>query len=183
MREVEDDLVGVEQKESFEAEEKEEEPSEEAEASFGALPQESSPSDHYVVAIEEEKKKNNRTAPPRKKKPVPAAGACGEVNEPIPAMTRREKLKEKVTCEGCNKTITRHAQRYTHKCPAPEPAVEDIEEAPPPPPQLSRAPLRRPPQETTPGEDFMERLRVASLAYQQLERQKRSNLIRNFYGY
>ena len=121
--------------------------------------------------------KKNRTAPPRKKKQFP------EVNEPIPAMTKREKLKEKVTCEGCNKTVTRHALKYTHKCPAPEPAVEDIEEAPPP--QLSRAPprLARPPQETTPGKDFMERLRVASLAYQQLERQKHSSLIRNFYGY
>ena len=46
MREVEDDLDGVEVKASFEAEEKEEaerveEPSEEVEASFRALPQES----------------------------------------------------------------------------------------------------------------------------------------------
>ena len=118
--------------------------------------------------------KKNRTAPPRKKKPIP------EVSEPIPAMTKREKLKEKVSCGGCNKTVTRHALKYTHKCPAPEADVEDLE---PPAPQLSRAPLRRAPQETTPGEEFMERLRVASLAYQQLERQKHSNLIRNFYGY
>ena len=175
MREVEDDLDGVKQKNEeevhIEEAERVEEPSEEAEASFGTLSQAS-------IAVEEKKASltKNRTAPPRKKKALP------EVNEPIPAMTKREKLKEKVTCEGCNKTITRHAQKYTHKCPAPEPAVEDIEEAPPP--QLSRTPrLARPPQETTPGEDFMERLRVASLAYQQLERQKHSNLIRNFYGY
>ena len=171
MREVEDEV----------AEQKSEEAIEES-------PPEETPLETSLETPEEtprvQEKKTNRTAPPRKKKPVP------EVNEPIPAMTKREKLKEKVTCEGCNKTITRHAQRYTHKCPAPEAAVEDIEEAPPPPPQLSRAPLRRPPQEhslergsTTPGKDFMERLRVASLAYQQLERQKHSNLIRNFYGY
>ena len=163
MREVEDDL---------EVEQKSEEVTDVAE-DVERVEEES-------ITVEEEKNvspKKNRTAPPREKKPLP------EVNEPIPAMTKREKLTEKVTCEGCNKTITRHAQKYTHKCPAPEPAVEDIEEAPPP--QLSRAPprLTRPPQETTPGEDFMERLRVASLAYQQLERQKHSNLIRNFYGY
>ena len=129
------------------------------------------------IAVEKKASpKKSRTAPPRKKKPVP------EVNEPIPAMTKREKLKEKVTCEGYNKTSARHAQKYTHKCPAPE---GDLEEAPPP--QLSRASSRlaRPPQEhslppTTPGEDFMERLRRASLAYQQLERQKHSNLIRFF---
>ena len=160
MREVEDEV----------AEQKSEE----------AIEEEETPLETSLEAPEEtprvQEKKTNRTAPPRKRKPVP------EVNEPIPAMTKREKLKEKVTCEGCNKTVTRHALKYTHKCPAPEPAVEDIEEAPPP--QLSRTPrLARPPQETTPGEDFMERLRVASLAYQQLERQKHSNLIRNFYGY
>ena len=162
MREVEDEVA--EQKSEEAIEEEEETP---LETSL-EVPEE-------TPRVQE--KKTNRTAPPRKKKPVP------EVNEPIPAMTKREKLKEKVTCEGCNKTVTRHALKYTHKCPAPEPAVEDLEEAPPP--QLSRAPprLTRPPQETTPGEDFMERLRVASLAYQQLERQKHSNLIRNFYGY
>ena len=157
MREVEDDL---------EVEQKSEEVADVAE-DVETVEEES---------VEEKKAspKKNHTAPPRKKKALP------EVNEPIPAMTKREKLKEKVTCEGCNKTITRHAQKYTHKCPAPE---GDLEETPPP--QLSRASSRlaRPPQETTPGEDFMERLRMASLAYQQLERQKHSNLIRNFYGY
>ena len=158
MREVEDEV----------AEQKSEEAVEEEEPPLETSLEEETP------RVQE--KKTNRTAPPRKRKPVP------EVNEPIPAMTKREKLKEKVTCEGCNKTVTRHALKYTHKCPAPEPAVEDIEEAPPP--QLSRAPPRLTrPQETTPGEDFMERLRVASLAYHQLERQKHSSLIRNFYGY
>ena len=34
-----------------------------------------------------------------------------------------------------------------------------------------------------PDEDFMERLRKASLAYQQLDRQRHSSVIRNFYGY
>ena len=164
MREVEDDLE-VEQK------------SEEAADAAEDVAEDVEKVEEESVEEKKASPKKNRTAPPRKKKPLP------EVNEPIPAMTKREKLKEKVTCDGCNKTITRHAQKYSHKCPAPEPAAEDIEEARPP--QLSRAPprLTRPPQETTPGEDFMERLRVASLACQLLERQKHSNLIRNFYCY
>ena len=163
MREVEDDLE-VEQK------------SEEVADAAEDVAEDDQKVEEESVEEKKASPKKSRTAPPRKKKPLP------EVNEPIPAMTKREKLKEKVTCEGCNKTITRHAQKYIHKCPAPEPAVEDIEEAPPP--QLSSAPPRLTrPQETTPGEDFMERLRVASLAYQQLERQKHSNLIRIFYGY
>ena len=93
MREVEDEV----------AEQKSEEAVEEEETPLETSLEEETP------RVQE--KKTNRTAPPRKKKPVP------EVNEPISAMTKREKLKEKVTCEGCNKTVTRHALKsvsYTH---------------------------------------------------------------------
>ena len=35
-----------------------------------------------------------------------------------PALKRSNKLTEKVTCEGCGKSLSLHAYRYSHKCKA-----------------------------------------------------------------
>ena len=88
-------------------------------------------------------------------------------------------MKEKVDCDHCGKQITRHAQLYTHakNCKGQQ-RQENYEPASPKQTLASFAP---PPQ--APDEDFMERLRKASLAYQQLDRQRHSSVIRNFYGY
>ena len=60
-----------------------------------------------------------------------------ELEETIPEpppLKRANKLTEKVTCEGCGKTLSLHAYKYSHKCkarapedpvPAPEPEVEE----------------------------------------------------------
>ena len=39
---------------------------------------------------------------------------------PEPPALKREgsKLKEKVTCEGCGKSLSLHAYKYSHKCKA-----------------------------------------------------------------
>ena len=104
-------------------------------------------------------------------------------------------MKEKVVCNHCDKEITRHDQLYTHAKSCKGQRKEEYE-----PPSLmttiasyARASQPSGAQSTTfrasptssqsPGEDFMERLRKASLAYQQLDRQRHSSVIRNFYGY
>ena len=60
-----------------------------------------------------------------------------ELEETIPEpppLKRASKLTEKVTCEGCGKSLSLHAYKYSHKCkarapedpvPAPEPEVEE----------------------------------------------------------
>ena len=40
-----------------------------------------------------------------------------EVPEP-PPLKRQGKLTEKVTCEGCGKSLSMHAYKYSHKCKA-----------------------------------------------------------------
>ena len=44
-----------------------------------------------------------------------------ELEETIPEpppLKRASKLTEKVTCEGCGKTLSLHAYKYSHKCKA-----------------------------------------------------------------
>ena len=97
-------------------------------------------------------------------------------------------MKEKVDCNHCGKKITRHAQLYTHAKNCKGQRKE--EEYEPSSPRTTIASYAQGPSgaqsaesSLSPGEDFMERLRRASLAYQQLDRQKHSSVIRNFYGY
>ena len=47
-----------------------------------------------------------------------------------PALKRSNKLTEKVTCEGCGKSLSLHAYRYSHKCKAraPDEPVEEKKE-------------------------------------------------------
>ena len=97
-------------------------------------------------------------------------------------------MKEKVDCEHCGKRITEHARRYTHAKNCKGQRKE--EEYEPSSPRTTIASYAQGPSgaqsaesSLSPGEDFMERLRKASLAYQQLDRQKHSSVIRNFYGY
>ena len=54
---------------------------------------------------------------------------------PEPPLLKREgnKLKEKVTCEGCGKSLSLHAYKYSHKCKArapDEPPPQPKEEKP-----------------------------------------------------
>ena len=61
-----------------------------------------------------------------------------EIPEP-PALKREgSKLKEKVTCEGCGKSLSLHAYKYSHKCkarapdePSPQPKEEKLKEEKP----------------------------------------------------
>ena len=41
-----------------------------------------------------------------------------EVIEPPPLKRATNKLKDKVTCEGCGKSMSLHAYKYSHKCKA-----------------------------------------------------------------
>ena len=134
-------------------------------------------------------KRKRRTAPkvPAAPRPEPevAAGTSGEEENTRPA-TRKERMKEKVDCDHCGKQITRHAQLYTHAKNCKGQQRQAYEPSSPKPSLASYVP-REPPQQQrpqqAPDEEFMERLRRASLAYQQLDRQKHSSVIRNFYGY
>ena len=40
------------------------------------------------------------------------------IPEPPPLVRGKGKLTEKVTCEGCGKTLSLHAYKYSHKCKA-----------------------------------------------------------------
>ena len=40
------------------------------------------------------------------------------VPEPPPLKRATNKLKDKVTCEGCGKSLSLHAYKYSHKCKA-----------------------------------------------------------------
>ena len=55
-----------------------------------------------------------------------------EIPEPPPLKREGSKLKEKVTCEGCGKSLSLHAYKYSHKCKAraPDEPEEKKEEDP-----------------------------------------------------
>ena len=106
---------------------------------------------------------------------------------PPASLSRKERMKEKVDCEHCGKKITEHARRYTHaKTCKGQRKEADYEPSSPTTTIASYARASQPAgaqssaASLSPGEDFMERLRRASLA---LDRQKHSSVIRNFYGY
>ena len=40
------------------------------------------------------------------------------IPEPPPLKRATNKLKDKVTCEGCGKSLSLHAYKYSHKCKA-----------------------------------------------------------------
>ena len=159
--------------------------------------------------VEAAKKKQSpppekQSPPPEAQSPPPSPKRKRRAPRPEPAVeeenarpaTRKERMKEKVDCDHCGKQITRHAQLYTHakncKGQTQQPKAYEpsspkqslasyVPREPPQPKAESSALLQRP--QPAPDEEFMERLRRASLAYQQLDRQKHSSLIRNFYGY
>ena len=96
---------------------------------------------------------------------------------------RKEKLQEKVKCDACGKTMSKHALMYTHKCKGKkgetvttyvEPDFEQKE--------AEKAYERATPPEQKPDEQFFERIRQAAFAYQMLERNKHSSMIRQFYN-
>ena len=126
----------------------------------------------------------------KRRRHVPRPEPEVEEDEAAPpaSLTRKERMKEKVDCEHCGKRITKHAQLYTHakNCKGQRKEVEYE----PSSPTTTIASYAQGPagaqsaaSSLSPGEDFMERLRKASLAYQQLDRQRHSSVIRNFYGY
>ena len=47
-----------------------------------------------------------------------------------PVLKRANKLTEKITCQGCNKVLSLHAYKYSHKCKARAPD-EPVEEKKP----------------------------------------------------
>ena len=51
------------------------------------------------------------------------------IPEPLPLKRATNKLKDKVTCEGCGKSLSLHAYKYSHKCKARAPD-EPPKEAP-----------------------------------------------------
>ena len=109
---------------------------------------------------------------------------------PPASLSRKERMKEKVDCEHCGKKITEHARRYTHaKTCKGQRKEADYEPSSPTTTIASYARASQPAgaqsaaSSLSPGEDFMERLRKASLAYQQWDRRRHSSVIRNFYGY
>ena len=50
-----------------------------------------------------------------------------EIPEPPPLKRQGGKLTEKVSCEGCGKSLSLHAYKYSHKCKARAPD-EPVEE-------------------------------------------------------
>ena len=58
------------------------------------------------------------------------------IPEPPPLVRSKSKLTEKVTCEGCGKSLSLHAYRYSHKCKARAPDE-------PPPPVETPEPKKR----------------------------------------
>ena len=42
----------------------------------------------------------------------------GSIPEPPPLKRATNKLKDKTTCEGCGKSLSLHAYKYSHKCKA-----------------------------------------------------------------
>ena len=63
------------------------------------------------------------------------------IPEPPPLKRATNKLKDKVTCEGCGKSLSLHAYKYSHKCKArapDEPPKKEIKQAAPDPAQEAR---------------------------------------------
>ena len=56
-----------------------------------------------------------------------------EVKEPVKPKTARDKLKDQVNCPDCDKEVTVHGLRYTHKKYCKALNKPEIEEAPPMP--------------------------------------------------
>ena len=58
-----------------------------------------------------------------------------EIPQPPPLKREGSKLKERVTCEGCGKSLSLHAYRYSHRCkaraPDEAPKLESIKEEKP----------------------------------------------------
>ena len=58
------------------------------------------------------------------------------ISEPPPLKRATNKLKDKVTCEGCGKSLSLHAYKYSHKCKArapdepPKEAPKEVKEEP-----------------------------------------------------
>ena len=112
-----------------------------------------------------------------------------------PSKLRKDRLKEKIECpNGCGKLITRHAASYTHNktCAALKRKESDVQAEEEEPativvkePDFDRKEaekrLRKPP-EMLPNVEFVERLKQAAWAYRQLEEQKHSTLIRQYFG-
>ena len=115
-----------------------------------------------------------------------------------PSKLRKDRLKEKIECpNGCGKQITRHSAAYTHDktCSAlkrkeSDVQTEDAEEDTPSmfvvkEPDFDRKEaekrMRKAPA-IPPDTEFMERIKNAAFAYRQLEDQKHSMLIRQYFG-
>ena len=111
-----------------------------------------------------------------------------------PSKLRKDRLKEKIECpNGCGKLITRHAASYTHNktCAALKRKESDVQTDEEPATIVVKEPdfdrkeaekrLRKPP-EVPPNVEFVERLKQAAWAYRQLEEQKHSTLIRQYFG-
>ena len=54
------------------------------------------------------------------------------IPEPPPLKRATNKLKDKVTCEGCGKSLSLHAYKYSHKCKAraPDEPPKEVKEEP-----------------------------------------------------
>ena len=54
------------------------------------------------------------------------------ISEPPPLKRATNKLKDKVTCEGCGKSLSLHAYKYSHKCKAraPDEPPKEVKEEP-----------------------------------------------------
>ena len=109
-----------------------------------------------------------------------------------PSKLRKDRLKEKIECpNGCGKLITRHAASYTHNktCAALKRKESDVQtdeetivvKEPDFDRKEAEKRLRKPP-EVPPNVEFVERLKQAAWAYRQLEEQKHSTLIRQYFG-
>ena len=60
------------------------------------------------------------------------------IPEPPPLKREGSKLKDKVTCEGCGKSLSLHAYKYSHKCKARAP------DEPPPQPKEEKPKVEKP---------------------------------------
>ena len=112
-----------------------------------------------------------------------------------PSKLRKDRLKEKIECpNGCGKLITRHAASYTHDktCAALKRKESDMQTEEEEPtmfvvkePNFDRKEaekrMRKAPA-VPPNTEFMERIKQAAWAYRQLEEQKHSTLIRQYFG-
>ena len=109
-----------------------------------------------------------------------------------PSKLRKDRLKEKIECpNGCGKLITRHAASYTHNktCAALKRKESDVQteeetivvKEPDFDRKEAEKRMRKAPA-VPPDTDFMERIKQAAWAYRQLEDQKHSMLIPQYFG-